>query len=345
MDRIYLNAPYSQREEAKAAGAKWDGGKKLWWVPDNIYYDNPSNFNKWLSQDTQKTLLEHVPASIEDEIYKNLFGDKEPRKYTPITERANKYFSVLNSKEFEIWNTIISTSYCENSFLSILNSKLVTDKTIFIDTETTGLNDPEVIELGIVNHLGEEIYHSFFKPNKPIERGASIVNNITNNMLQFEPVFTEKWNEIEDILLSADRIYAYNSPYDARAIENTLKKYNLDTSLFVTCKKKFIDAQPILVDYINNVSDKNDRKLKLQTVADMLKLNFKEKHSASSDAYLILLCFNNMKENKSNEPVKQSYKCFETLDDMQNFIATIIDNGGTFINYIPSTNPMLIYVA
>ncbi len=32
-ERQYLNVPYSEKDEAKQLGAKWDRAKKLWYVP------------------------------------------------------------------------------------------------------------------------------------------------------------------------------------------------------------------------------------------------------------------------------------------------------------------------
>jgi ribonuclease HI len=34
--KIYLNVPYSRKDEAKGLGAKWDAGKKKWYIFDNM---------------------------------------------------------------------------------------------------------------------------------------------------------------------------------------------------------------------------------------------------------------------------------------------------------------------
>lgn len=41
----YLNVPFDEREEAKALGARWDGQKKMWYVPAGKKLDD---FAKWL---------------------------------------------------------------------------------------------------------------------------------------------------------------------------------------------------------------------------------------------------------------------------------------------------------
>lgn len=44
-ERIYLNCPYSEKEECKAKGGKWDPEKKKWYVSSGT---NLSGFSKWL---------------------------------------------------------------------------------------------------------------------------------------------------------------------------------------------------------------------------------------------------------------------------------------------------------
>ena len=43
--RTELDVPFSQKEEAKALGAKWDRTKKIWYVPSGV---NPEPFAEWL---------------------------------------------------------------------------------------------------------------------------------------------------------------------------------------------------------------------------------------------------------------------------------------------------------
>ncbi len=50
-DKIYLNVPYSEKDEAKSFGAKWDGDKKKWYVPKGVAIDN---FSKWEQKEIKK---------------------------------------------------------------------------------------------------------------------------------------------------------------------------------------------------------------------------------------------------------------------------------------------------
>lgn len=45
MARIDLNVPYVEKDEVKSLGAKWDPGKKVWYVPEGV---DPQPFARWL---------------------------------------------------------------------------------------------------------------------------------------------------------------------------------------------------------------------------------------------------------------------------------------------------------
>jgi hypothetical protein len=46
MARVDLRVPFSEKDEAKRLGARWDSGRKLWFVPDAV---DPAPFGKWLA--------------------------------------------------------------------------------------------------------------------------------------------------------------------------------------------------------------------------------------------------------------------------------------------------------
>jgi hypothetical protein len=41
----YLNVPFLQKDDAKALGARWDGNKKRWYVPQGVALED---FSRWL---------------------------------------------------------------------------------------------------------------------------------------------------------------------------------------------------------------------------------------------------------------------------------------------------------
>ncbi|MGE4278199.1 MAG: zincin-like metallopeptidase domain-containing protein [Magnetospirillum sp.] len=51
---LYIAVPYAEKNEAKAAGAKWDRAAKSWYVPEGV---DPAGFSKWAGKATPKAEL------------------------------------------------------------------------------------------------------------------------------------------------------------------------------------------------------------------------------------------------------------------------------------------------
>lgn len=62
MDKIYLNVPYSQKDDAKSKGARWDAQAKKWYLPSG---KNLEPFQPWLqiSVEKSKLTIELVPKT------------------------------------------------------------------------------------------------------------------------------------------------------------------------------------------------------------------------------------------------------------------------------------------
>lgn len=62
-EKVWLNVPYNQRYLAKAAGAKWDTGAKLWYAPAGLAL---SGVSRWMP-DPNNTLSSQKPMSPQEE--------------------------------------------------------------------------------------------------------------------------------------------------------------------------------------------------------------------------------------------------------------------------------------
>ncbi|MEH1819326.1 MAG: 3'-5' exonuclease [Nostoc sp.] len=95
------------------------------------------------------------------------------------------------------------------------------DKWCILDTETTGLNNAEIIQIGILTSSGEE-YQTLVKPTIAISETASGIHGIHNDdvvqALPFEQVFLDVWK-----LLSDRDVIIYNAEFDLKVIRNSLK--------------------------------------------------------------------------------------------------------------------------
>lgn len=100
-------------------------------------------------------------------------------------------------------------------------------KLLFLDTETTGLNDPRLVQLAY--HVHNEGMYSVgtFKPPKPIEIQATIIHGITNQAVDRSPIFQNSpdFEKLQN-LLTDHILVCHNVVFDARVLENEGIKIN-----------------------------------------------------------------------------------------------------------------------
>lgn len=80
--RVYLDVPFSQKDAAKAAGARWDKDAKSWYVTAE---DDPKNFAQWLKSPSQ----EPVQPEQKRERDRDIPDEGKTRQYiaVPYSER------------------------------------------------------------------------------------------------------------------------------------------------------------------------------------------------------------------------------------------------------------------
>jgi DNA polymerase III subunit epsilon len=105
------------------------------------------------------------------------------------------------------------------------------DKYYILDTETTGLENAEIIELGIIDLAGNEIISQRFCPTVKVEPGATQIHGLDNLILDPEPPFYSIMDRLEPLL--ADRItLIYNAMFDYTAMSHTYNVWNSDLPVF-----------------------------------------------------------------------------------------------------------------
>lgn len=99
-------------------------------------------------------------------------------------------------------------------------------KVLILDTETAKLNG-EIIELAIIDLDGNTVYNQRFNPVTNIDPGAYLVHGISHLMLMDEPRFVAEYERVRDILAAAEIVLIYNSPYDARCLDETCELHSV----------------------------------------------------------------------------------------------------------------------
>lgn len=103
--------------------------------------------------------------------------------------------------------------------------EIVSLNPLFLDTETTGLDDQaEIVEISVLDINGNVIFDTLVKPKKPIGSEASAINNIDNSMLENAPYFYEIMDDLKAIF-KGRTVVIYNANYDTRLLHQSAKAW------------------------------------------------------------------------------------------------------------------------
>jgi exodeoxyribonuclease X len=101
------------------------------------------------------------------------------------------------------------------------NKKKSMSKLIYLDVETTGLEDEDrLCEVAYCVEQGE-MHQAYFKPPLPIKVGAMAVSHVTNKMVEDKEVFKES-SMCFDLATMATQDFvmvAHNAPFDLRMLK------------------------------------------------------------------------------------------------------------------------------
>lgn len=100
------------------------------------------------------------------------------------------------------------------------------DNWVLLDTETTGLEDAEVVEIAIVNQQGAPIVNTLVKQTIPIPEGAIAIHGITDEMVKAAPNFCEVYPQIV-AALAGKEVLIYNANFDIRILKRCCELHKL----------------------------------------------------------------------------------------------------------------------
>lgn len=92
-------------------------------------------------------------------------------------------------------------------------------RTVFIDTETTGLDrTAEVVDIAVVGADGRILIDTLVKPTRSIPAAASAIHGILDAHVRHAPSWCEVYDEVASLLL-ARPVVVFNAAYDRRIIQ------------------------------------------------------------------------------------------------------------------------------
>lgn len=104
----------------------------------------------------------------------------------------------------------------------------LSDHCAVLDVETTGLGEcAQIIEIALVDSMGQVLFSSRVKPTVPIEPGALAIHGISLDALADAPTWPHVLPEIRDIVANRP-IVIFNEDFDSRMIIQTCRAFEID---------------------------------------------------------------------------------------------------------------------
>lgn len=99
----------------------------------------------------------------------------------------------------------------------------------YFDTETTGLGpEAEIIQVGIIDGLGNVLMDTLVKCEGDIPEEATAIHGISKEDLANAPTWPDIHEEVCALLSNIEFLKIYNASYDLRLLRQTAKRYDLD---------------------------------------------------------------------------------------------------------------------
>ncbi|WP_134704930.1 3'-5' exonuclease [Ammoniphilus sp. YIM 78166] len=149
---------------------------------------------------------------------------------------------------------------------------------VILDTETTGLDGAEIVEIAIIDRMGHVLFDSLVKPNYPIPDEVMEIHGITNDRVAIAPTGDRIWEDIQSILQDR-KILIYNDELDVQMISNSCHHYQIQPI--------HLNTECVMRTYANYIG--SDRWLKLSDAADRWT-----SHRALEDCFATLKVITNV---------------------------------------------------
>lgn len=100
------------------------------------------------------------------------------------------------------------------------------DNWVMLDTETTDLEDAEVVEIAIVDVQGTPVLNSLVRPTIPIPEEAIAIHGITDEMVKDAPTFPDIYPQIVTTLVGKE-VLIYNASFDISILRRCCELHKL----------------------------------------------------------------------------------------------------------------------
>jgi DNA polymerase III subunit epsilon len=97
---------------------------------------------------------------------------------------------------------------------------------VVLDTETTGLDRGEIVQIAIVDSAGRTLLDTLVKPRHGIPASATAIHGIHSDLVANAPTWATVGKEIE-ALLRGRNVIIYNATYDRKMLHQSAEAWGL----------------------------------------------------------------------------------------------------------------------
>lgn len=157
------------------------------------------------------------------------------------------------------------------------------ERPVFLDTETTGLDDyAEIVEIAIVDADGRTLLNTLVRPQGQVPWEAVRVHGLTNERLQHAPSWPQVWPQVQQAL-QGRLVAIYNAEYDVRLLQQTNARYRLPFDLPDT---RFVCIMELYAAYRGVRQGDAFRRWSLEQAGQALGIPLPNSHRALDDTLL-----------------------------------------------------------
>lgn len=160
-----------------------------------------------------------------------LYDSTDLNSVAPKRKASEKQKEALakgrRSQQFKAWYRQEGRFYQDrNDAIEWAKNVLNDDTCVILDTETTGLGEAEIVQIGIIDMKGQILFDSFVKPTISIPVEASNIHAIKDDDVKDAPIFPDIYPQIKEVL-QGKTIIIYNEEFDRTVVNYCCKLHRL----------------------------------------------------------------------------------------------------------------------
>ncbi len=159
---------------------------------------------------------------------------------------------------------------------------------LILDTETTGLERGEIVQISVIDSSGSALINTLVKPVEPIPPSTTRIHGITNQMVTTAPRFADVVGDLRQII-NGQQVIVYNAVYDRKMLHQSAEAAGIEKTDWKAISRWWCAMEGFAEVYGDwNSMRRSYRWQKLTTAASYYGLPLVDAHSALGDCLMTL---------------------------------------------------------